>query len=391
MIRWLRVVLPPRWICLVGALFYVAFQASDLFVEWHSRQPFFSMHDPVMLRVFCLLASLYGVYRVWAVHPALRPGYYDWLASTPWNSRKPLPLGPIQLVWQDVLAVGTAVALQWPRMHVQSLHLVQVFLGSYLATLAAAHILTGEKLYAHGIGFGIGLMVLLFLDLPSSLIVVAATYTVAIVGLRRSLARFPWDDVEFREKGQYWVKATAPAQEALGWPYARLGPQFSGRPKMPLLDTLLLGLLAAWWCFVIGYHLGSTSQHDLVASTATEMHMKISGSLVIGGAAVRVFLYCFGYFPPISLMGRLALGRLLIPGYDQVFVAPFLAALIGAAMVGVTSCSGLQPLIFTSLGIALSVWILLGVGPGLDAWRLTGNHRIVPLLLNLGSDGIKRQ
>src|SRR5689334_15147552 len=34
-------------------------------------------------------------------HPASDRGYADWLRSSPWTFRQPLPLGPLHLTWQD--------------------------------------------------------------------------------------------------------------------------------------------------------------------------------------------------------------------------------------------------------------------------------------------------
>ena len=54
----------------------------------------------------CLIAGavLLGFYRVIAFHPYFRADYLRWLKSTPWTVRKPLPVGPVELVPEDGLA-----------------------------------------------------------------------------------------------------------------------------------------------------------------------------------------------------------------------------------------------------------------------------------------------
>jgi len=154
MIRWLAAVWPPGWVLVLALLIYTASQAICLFMEWNARLPLFSLIDYFPYGLF---GVLYGLYRVWAFHPAARPGYYNWLCRTPWTSRKPFPLGPIHLVWQDLVILGLAVGLLWPRLQIDSVEVVQYFLAWYLAALAITHIVTGEKLSGYTLGFGLGL------------------------------------------------------------------------------------------------------------------------------------------------------------------------------------------------------------------------------------------
>ena len=87
----------------------------------------------------------------------------------------------------------------------------------------------------------------------------------------------------------------------------------------------MTGLLSGWWLFVLAH---------IVKEVDGEAHGKSfdGGAYAIAlplAIAARLFIYCNGYLPPISLTGRLATGRWLNPGYDQIFVAPLLAALVG--------------------------------------------------------------
>lgn len=104
MIRWLRVVLPFPEILLAVIFTYAALELPVVYLE---RQFGARLDVPVRpsLIMVCFATAVYGAYWVWAFHPNTRPGYRNWLTSTPWTSRKPLPLGPVQLVWQDVVAL----------------------------------------------------------------------------------------------------------------------------------------------------------------------------------------------------------------------------------------------------------------------------------------------
>jgi hypothetical protein len=99
------------------------------------------------------------------------------------------------------------------------------------------------------------------------------------------------------------------------------------------------------------------------------------------GALLRVGLYTGpGYWPPINIFGRLARGRLIIPSYDQVFVAPVAASIVGV-MTALYNLTQTQfPVgVISAAGLAGSLLILLIGGPGLYAWRLTAETRISPI------------
>src|SRR5262249_4966554 len=134
----------------------------------------------------------YAVWRVQAYHPLYQPAYQTWLAATPWTSRQPLPLGPVHLVPQDVLLVGAAVLLGWLYGDRWAQHLPQVFLVAYLSYLGTSLFLTGAWPWGYTVAFGLGLAIWLWHDWPASLLAALLTYAVAYLGLRRSLAHFPW-------------------------------------------------------------------------------------------------------------------------------------------------------------------------------------------------------
>ena len=86
-------------------------------------------------------------------------------------------------------------------------------------------------------------------------------------------------------------------------------------------------------------------------------------------------------------MGRLAHGRLIIPGYDKVFVAPLLAMLACLTIISLPYWTGISERFAIPGALTISWWIIYGMGPSLDAWRLTGNHRIVKgVLMTAGQE-----
>src|SRR5262249_55837152 len=60
---------------------------------------------------FGAAALVYAVFRLLRFHPACNPAYSAWLEMSPWTAAKPLPVGPVHLVWQDAVVVGSLAAL----------------------------------------------------------------------------------------------------------------------------------------------------------------------------------------------------------------------------------------------------------------------------------------
>jgi hypothetical protein len=91
---------------------------------------------------------------------------------------------------------------------------------------------------------------------------------------------------------------------------------------------------------------------------------------------LRIVIYVAGYAPPISIFGRVATGRWIIPGYDVVFIAP-LAAVAAAWLIMLTGeAAGIAIALYAPLAAGAAVWLALALPPRRETWQLTGHHRI---------------
>ncbi len=372
MIHWLRVVLPAWWLLMIPVIGCGVFEAPIVYLEWKLGQPLqdFRVRRP-SLGFLCIFSIFYAVYRAVGFHPLTRPSYARWLVTTPWTSARPLPLGPIHLVTQDVLILAGAVLLAWPANRLQALVVAQVFLLVYLIGLAVTLWLTGEKLCAYVVGFGAGLMLHFLLKLPAFGVAALATYGIAFWGLRRALARFPWAALPLTsklEKGKHQV-----GLEELGWPFRALAPKYIGFQGIQTQDAFFFSLLAGWFFYVVLW-LFMTEKDFKPEYAESVLHPLLTG--LIGG---RILIYLYGHLPPISFPGRVALGRWIIPKFDQIFLAPLLALLVGCSLPAFFALAGIEPILACSVTLSLCLFILMGMGPSLKAWRLTGHHRIMPL------------
>jgi hypothetical protein len=393
MMRRLFAVWPPESALGSAGVLYIIFQLFCLHQEWISNIPPFRMRDcnEVFLVVAIGMAALYGIYRVLAFHPAVRPGYYEWLCTTPWTSAKTLPLGPIYLVWQDALLLLIIFGLALPRgwfdifslqgwLEKERLDASAVFtgfLGAYLFTLGFLLHYTGQKLWGYATLFSFGLMILSFRQPTYFAVNTLLTLLIANIGLYISLAHFPWANAATLQLSMQATKnlTARPGSDpkTLGWPYDRLGPQNLNDSESAWDTKFVMGALLAWWFFV-GHYQFRQGGDDTGGYFVLYL---FSFTTVVP----RLCSYCNGYASPLSLWGRIATGHLIIPGYDQVFVAPLMAVAVAVAAWKLPGWLGVPPLYVTPFALMLVWWIVYAMPPSLKQWRLTGNHRIAPAVM----------
>jgi hypothetical protein len=144
---------------------------------------------------------------------------------------------------------------------------------------------------------------------------------------------------------------------------------------------VLLGLLPgyyfcmasfAWWASFPG-----------VTGLDPSDSMVLVGILCVLVSFSRIFVYLVGYFPPISTMGRVFTGRLIVPGYDVIFLAPLISVVTALALMAWMKDQGFGGGAVAASGMTVFFLIILNSGPSLSKWRLTGSHRLVPTARNV--------
>jgi hypothetical protein len=158
---------------------------------------------------------------------------------------------------------------------------------------------------------------------------------------------------------------------SLAWPFDSLQPKWPARQGIRRCDAVLLSLLIAWFCYAV-YAL--QPDRDSQLGVARFMQFTFVAFLAVG----RLVKYWNVCRPPITFWGRIRTGRWIIPGYDQVFLAPLGTLLAGVAIP--EFLFGLDPatLDFYPLFLALALLIAFNVGPSLKVWCLTAPGRLAP-------------
>lgn len=384
MSRWIRVTIPLEYAFVaLGIYLFLTLGLWTLgaVIDGPGRLELF---NPVGGKFLVFAAGAFGFYRGAFFHPGLRPEYRKWLEGTPWHVGLPLPLGPVTLAIQDLVAVSLLTGMAALHPAVVASHVPVVFVTVYLITTLGSLVVTQYFGHLFLLLFGLGGLLYVgavprqwatTVHVASIGGVLTMLYLLVRHGLLDGLRRFrEWDLPSLKERVSTWVAlGTAETrQRLLGWPFDRLAPR--GEPKpIPPHWSLAVATLVTWWVFVV-------CSAVLAESPAAPLRNAYAAAavIVLQIGAGRTGAYMWGHLPPISLWGRLMTFRWIIPGYDVVFV-PWIGGMVLAAVVPFV----LEQLVFPPLyGVPLLVGLetlwLLAAPPGLVAWRLTAPHRIVP-------------
>ncbi len=362
----LRVVLPPGRAIGAFAAIYTLFEGFHLFMFLRFGQ----VMDAERLSLYLLRvgALIYGSWRVTGFHPAFRNDYRIWLERSPWTARKPLPAGPIALSWEDALPLAALALLGRTQGPSAPMVVLGLFLIGYLALLAIPSFTTGAAASGYAIAFLVGLAIRCWPDPRAFLAAAVLGYLAGWLGLRASLARFPWP---LYEKFNLATTKDMAQEATCGWPFDQLQPNVRATRILPAHAGVLISLLAGWYLFAAESLLGNPADRQ------TMIHLTfVNAVLFLAGG--RLVVYCWGYAAPISFWGRLATLRPIVPGYDQVFLAPLCTAMVGFLALDRFRPPGLVDDVFLPIALAVACLVALTTGPSLARWRLTGRHRITP-------------
>jgi hypothetical protein len=213
--------------------------------------------------------------------------------------------------------------------------------------------------------FAFGGLVLLSDNLWTDAGMLALMYMVFYVGLGRSLRQFPWG-----KTGRERLNRTFDNPRGrLGWPFDYL-QTFPASGCITYRQAAIASTLIGWWIFC---PLQATYRlQDRVDLETYPVVILVIACL----ALTRILVYCHQYTPPISIFGRLFSGRLIILGYDYIFLTPLTATLATAALLFWGSHYQIYSPIVTALAASIGLFIELAGGPSLNHWRLTAEHRI---------------
>ncbi|MCA9081257.1 MAG: hypothetical protein KDA58_11910 [Planctomycetaceae bacterium] len=385
-IRWYRLVLPVPGLTLGFLVFFGLSEALSMVVFHWSIPPgeIFAPENPLGGGVCVLAAMVYAGFRVFYFHPLWQPRYRRWLLSTPWTVIDPLPGGPVQLALQDLIPL-TLLSLGASRLEGHHWYVVP---GMFAAIWMLASLVTfacvGPRWLAYVLVFLAGGIARTALTEPTIAISIAGIMIAATQwGHHLSLSKFHDWAPEWNEKPGFDDVLTSNTeaiaehqmQSLLGWPFEQMAPDLKKYQTLLKPWTgFLLALLVAWEydCII---HLMAAIERRPIGFLGLGTFV---GGIGVGLSSLRLFGFLNGHAPPLTLMGRIKTGRLIIPGYDYVFIAPALVLLVSTIGVGLAHFIPLPPILKASGLLMTIVFLVSTTPPDLAEFHYTGNHRITP-------------
>lgn len=389
---WFRVVLPHEGVVIGVVVMYLltdVFQLLDALAQQMNRfgnGVALPRDNEVGAGLAIVTSVLYGGFRVAYFHPFFRKDYREWLQTSPWSLGHKLPLGPVHVVWQDLFVLGV-LSLATLRMSPPAPWAVPLlFLLAYVAVAMVPLLFTGESVIAFVIALLAGGMGRWAREPIVVAALLAAVYGFCFLGLRRSLGRVhEWDLTWWnnQELSQIFSKNLANLNETsrkkiLGWPHDRISLRRNETP-VSFRVGLCVSVLIAWWLYALLHVFARPG----FGPAAVPVPWVVSFVLTVPGlvlAGSRTGIYLWGYASPVSLLARLVTFRWIIPGYDKVFIPPICIVTLVLYGPHAVNQLGIPWEYGVPLLMGLMVLVALTMPPGLDEWRLTGQHRIVPAM-----------
>ena len=385
----------PIWLFV---MFVIAYYAMDLLffsvalAGSYGRVPLHELWQELFLnphsladqsqykKVILVGASIgYGFFRIAFRHPDANAGYTKWLETTPWTRRMPLPLGTIELTWRDIVPFAAVYLLGRYDAQINPALPLVAFGVTYLACGTALNLHCKAVAESYPILFAFGGMLRWHANWTVILSLLAASYLVFLFGLRRSLARFPW-------RNTFPIVVGDDPAQALGWPFALWFLR-----RKAVLVTQVNGwtnaALVAWWVYCIfsffceGVPRSFQSQNAIIVALAMGACFGLC----------RVATYLRGALPPLSLMGRIFTGKILLPNFDYVFLAPIIVVFLPIALAFAGSWADVQPGVVAAVSVGASMAVALLAGPSLRKWQLTGEFRVNPRAMRVPTPATRRR
>ena len=145
-------------------------------------------------------------------------------------------------------------------------------------------------------------------DPVASALAMLATYGVALIGLRSSLAQFPWEQAWYSELPEGLKPRLNPdTSTSPGWPLTQIAPRLAANEiRIPYVQALLASLLAGWIYFVV-----VSFETNLLARS--EMSKWFCLLVWLPVPVIRLAIYALSYANPVGFAHQAGNGPVAVP------------------------------------------------------------------------------
>ena len=300
--------------------------------------------------------------------------YSQWLLALLWSPEKPLPFRRYRLGWQDGFSVAILILLAWNDPYVSPWYIPVAYLLAYSTIMCKVPTYTCD--YVHlGIYCAAVLVGLFIWRSPPVLFALAMIIVIVLhPRIQRSASRLYLghpNDLPDHGAARQWRRhlsgLSGRGEQFQYFPYNMIR-----EPVSRFRFSISLAILVSCGTSMILYAISIDSRGIDQADEIPPWGFAVFLAAI---PALRLFLYGFGRRAPLSLRGRFVHRYWIIPGYDQIFVAPIVVFLVGQLAYLVGMESGLKPPSAFLVALAPSLYLSLRMRPFVDEWICTGDYQ----------------
>lgn len=369
-------ILPPARFIFFYCFIISAFAAFDLAIKYQYLTGLDHLFGKIRLGWCCFAALNYAVVRI-SRHPCISTEYSKWLQFSPWRPGKKLPNGPVRLCFLDLIVLLALTLFAWQPYPILMLLVPIVFFMVYSLSSIVIFASAGECEFCFPVViFTVPLLVYPFLNLKIAFAVSLVLFTITHICALKVLKKFPWnmqawtmDERETRKKV---------ALTCCGWPFSRLCIPVEKDEKNGIIISQSLKFFAAliigvWFAWIEHAVTRTFLYHG---PEGFSYSFRVCYALILIGTSIlsliRLVIYISKVHAPISILGRITIGRLIIPGFDKIFIAPLSAVTLAAILPPLLYFVGMGLPWICDICVLVAFTLVIGLPPGLTEWQFTG-------------------
>ena len=272
----------------------------------------------------------------------------------PWTRRKPLPGGPLHFSARIWAMLFSASALGFWTLGIPLWTLPAVAMMAQVA-IGGLLLFASEKFWSVPYGVMIAVLALSF-----SVYAEVFLYTLAFA-LYLPINHLVYEMLEERK---FRVDSKLLEKPIIPWPASEILPSEKAVFQWRRLEWLLLAVVLGLFISVLAH--------------ADEIFRFYAVFLIGFGTLLHTGRYVAEKHPPITVIGRITKGPLIIPGYDRVFIPLIINTilLLNAWAMGAYLLEGWIPAIY-GVAVFLSAIIVFKLSPSKDYWKLMAPGRLL--------------
>ncbi|MBL7214776.1 MAG: hypothetical protein ISS71_03750 [Phycisphaerae bacterium] len=327
--------------------------------------------DPPLVKIntwyIGAIVAIYSMTRIFRFHPAFNKKYLIQLTLSPWKVGKALPRGPVNLFWADAIIVTFFMVLtfifpvhHWPILLI-------IFLAAYNLGLLASFCITRQIEFISTYVLLAPLIVYPHLNFYIALMVLISLTSIGLWGVHCYFKQFPWNTPWWNKNQVDELKQQAITQRVIQWPFRELN--ITNIFSAGVETGVILAILFFMYAHTINWLVYNMENERITAF--------IYAIPIIFLPIFRFTSYAIKYRPPISFLGRFRTGRLIIPGYDKVYIGPIVILLAGIFMPFLLKILAIPNHITYELSASICIFLAFACPPNFEKWHYTGHHRIL--------------